>query len=138
MESNDAADLAIKNAVASGKPIVLLFTGLNCKWCDKLKTALGDQVLQRYCADNNVALEWILLGAKADEAAQACDGGACRVPTRTRFGIQTIPTAVVVGVDGEAIASTQFIDEVVTVGGLAYVEWATPFLAAAAVSDDEL
>lgn len=130
-------DDILNAAASSGRKSVIIFTGQNCPWCDKLHGHLDDNVFQEFCGSNNIDFNWFSMGSKAEEELSSCEGGACKVPTRNRFGITTVPTAIFFGVDGAIIAKTEYLDPVDTLGGNAYVEWLQKALALS-VRDDEL
>ncbi len=103
--------------------VLILFTGTDCPWCEKLKGFLADGVLDRFCAANQIDLKWITLESREDEAAHSCEGGSCKIPPRSRYQITSIPTAMYFNKDGERVCATEYIDEVEALGGHAYTQW---------------
>jgi thioredoxin-related protein len=121
MNSNKAIDAALAAAAAESQSILLIFSGTTCPWCERLKTALADEKLQAYCAEENIRLQWMTLGPKDEEADQAQAAG--EKPARERFGIKSIPTAILFNENGVEVCSTEYLDGVEIHGGMAYVEW---------------
>jgi hypothetical protein len=105
------------------RPVLIIFSGNNCPWCEKLHGFLGDGTLDRFCQANQIEMRWITLESKEDESAHACEGGSCKIPPRSRYQISSIPTAMFFNKDGERVCSTEYIDEVEQIGGQAYTKW---------------
>ena len=103
--------------------VLIIFSGDDCPWCEKLKGFLADGALDRFCAANEIDLKWITLQSREDEASHACEGGTCKIPPRSRYQITSIPTAMFFSKDGERVCSTEYIDEVEQIGGQAYTKW---------------
>lgn len=123
MTSEDTIQTIISSAKKTDKNILIIFSGENCKWCARLKEVLKDNKLQNYCKERSIEFSWVTLDSKAHEEAEACKDGACKITTRNKFGIKTIPTAVLMESSGSIIASTEYLDTVDSVGGEAYIKW---------------
>jgi len=120
---SDAIDALLARSSSEGKPLVLVLGTVNCKWCDKLHVALKDGVFQTAVEDLGAIYGDVVIPSKDDETRDSCSDGACRITTRNRFGIKSMPTVLLVDSEGMVCAKTEFIDSVEQVGGVAYSDW---------------
>ena len=129
MNNTNNTEEQINSIIENNKLALIILSGEDCKWCKKLKEHLKDGTLEHYCNINNIKLETITMASKAEEEKDCQEHGVCKITTRNRFGIKTIPTAILFKNKIE-IAKTEYIDEVEIegIGTQAYVNWISNIL----------
>ena len=123
METLEAIDGEIKNASDAGEKIFLVFSGNGCKWCDRLKHIFEDGYFREFCHNSDIPLKWVVMGEKKAEEEAACSDQACRLTTRGKFGITSIPTVALFDAHGNMVAKTEFLEETSALGSVAYINW---------------
>lgn len=123
MTSTENLQHQLTAARITGWRSLLIFSGNECPWCEKLKTALKGGILAEYCLNNKIHFGWVLLAPKTQDIATAGTGPNRQPTIRERLDIKSIPTAVIFDIHGNAFASTEFIDDVMTQGEIAYINW---------------